>query len=150
MGRWLAVTMMVVAGLAWSDRARAETFRWAAQGDAATLDPHGLAEGFTLGFLGNVYEGLVRRAGDLALESALATSWEQTEPTVWRFELRPDVTFQDGTPFTETLVNTYVSPVVVCAVSYNNNSTPVVTRVANVTSTSFDVRLLRNRSICSS
>ena len=35
-----------------SPAAEAKSFRWAAQGDAATLDPHGLAEGFTLGFNG--------------------------------------------------------------------------------------------------
>ena len=39
------------------------------------------------------------------------------------------------------LANAYVSPVVVCSVQYNNNSTPVVVRVSNVTSSSFDVRL---------
>ena len=30
----------------------------------------------------------------------LATSWKQTSPTVWRFELRKGVQFHDGTPFT--------------------------------------------------
>ncbi|NBB98909.1 MAG: hypothetical protein GVY34_12245 [Alphaproteobacteria bacterium] len=29
----------------------------------------------------------------------LATSWEQVEPTRWRFQLREGVTFHDGTPF---------------------------------------------------
>ena len=28
----------------------------------------------------------------------LATSWEQVEPTVWHFKLRPGVKFHDGTP----------------------------------------------------
>ena len=31
---------------------------------------------------------------------ALATSWKQIAPTVWRFELRKGVQFHDGTPFT--------------------------------------------------
>lgn len=34
------------------------------------------------------------------LEPLLATSWEQTSPTEWEFELREGVVFQDGTPFT--------------------------------------------------
>jgi len=44
-------------------------------------------------------------------------------------------------PVTVNLVNTYVNPVVVCSVQYNNNTIPVVTRVGNVTPTSFNVRL---------
>jgi hypothetical protein len=46
-----------------------------------------------------------------------------------------------GSPVTVDLDNTYVSPVVVCSVQYDNNTTPVVARVSNVTATSFDVRL---------
>ena len=46
-----------------------------------------------------------------------------------------------STPVTVNLVNTYVSPVVVCSIQYNNNTIPVVTRVSNVTENSFDVRL---------
>ncbi|UCG17360.1 MAG: S8 family serine peptidase, partial [Phycisphaerales bacterium] len=38
---------------------------------------------------------------------------------------------------TVTLDNTYDSPVVVCSVQYDNNTLPVVTRVSNVTPTSF-------------
>ena len=30
----------------------------------------------------------------------LATDWKQTSPTVWRFNLRKNVKFHDGTPFT--------------------------------------------------
>jgi hypothetical protein len=39
------------------------------------------------------------------------------------------------------LTNTYVSPVVVTSVQYSNNTNPVVTRVSNAGSTSFDVRI---------
>ena len=46
-----------------------------------------------------------------------------------------------GTKVTVNLTNAYVSPVVVCSVQYDNNTTPVVTRVSGVTGTSFDVRL---------
>jgi uncharacterized repeat protein (TIGR02543 family) len=44
-------------------------------------------------------------------------------------------------PVTVNLDNTYVSPVVVCSVQYDNNTVPVVARVSSVTATSFDVRL---------
>ncbi len=80
--------------------AQAETLRWAFQGDAKSLDPYTLNETFTLGFLGNVYEGLTRRNSDLEIIPSLATSWEIVEPTRWRFHLREGVTFHNGNPFT--------------------------------------------------
>lgn len=80
--------------------ANAQTLRFASQSDVNTMDPHGLNETFTLGFQGNIYEGLTRRGPDLAIEPALATHWEIVEPTRWRFYLRQGVTFHDGSPFT--------------------------------------------------
>ena len=46
-----------------------------------------------------------------------------------------------STATTVSLANTFTSPVVVTAVQYDNNSIPVVTRISNVTGSSFDVRL---------
>jgi peptide/nickel transport system substrate-binding protein len=80
--------------------AEAATFRFAFQGDVATLEPYGIAENFTQSFLNNIYEPLVRYNGDMVLEPALAVSWEQTDPLTWRFDLRHGVTFHDGSPFT--------------------------------------------------
>ena len=53
-----------------------------------------------LSFLSNIYEPLVRRDRDLSWSRRWRSSWEQTSPTVWRFHLRPDVKWQDGSPFT--------------------------------------------------
>src|SRR3546814_7610929 len=58
-----------------------------------------LFETFTLGFQANFYEGLVTRTPDLKLQPALATSWENVEPTVWRFTLRKGVKFHNGNAF---------------------------------------------------
>ncbi len=80
--------------------AAAKTFKWAFQGDVQSLDPHGLNETFTLGYLGNVYEGLTRYDRDLQLIPGLATSWENLTPTTWRFNLREGVSFHNGNPFT--------------------------------------------------
>jgi peptide/nickel transport system substrate-binding protein len=80
--------------------ASAVTFRWANDGDISSMDPTTRQETTQLSFLANIYEPLVRRNRDLGLEPALATSWEQTSPTVWRFHLRKGVKWQDGTPFT--------------------------------------------------
>jgi len=78
----------------------AQTVRIANQGDALSMDPHSLQETVQLSITSNVYEPLVGRNKDLSLAPALATSWTQVSPTVWRFELRKGVQFHDGTPFT--------------------------------------------------
>ncbi|TFZ03558.1 ABC transporter substrate-binding protein [Ramlibacter humi] len=80
--------------------ASAQTVRVANQGDALSMDPHSLNESLQLSVTSNVYEPLVGRNKDLSLAPALATAWKQTSPTVWRFELRKNVQFHDGTPFT--------------------------------------------------
>jgi peptide/nickel transport system substrate-binding protein len=80
--------------------AGAASFRWANDGDVNAMDPATRQETVQLSFLANIYEPLVRRDRGLALEPALATAWEQTSPTVWRFHLRPGVKWQDGSPFT--------------------------------------------------
>ena len=79
--------------------ATAKTFRFAFQGDAQALDPHGLNETFTLGMLGNVYEGLVAYDSNLKKVPALATSWKTTSPTTWVFNLRKGVKFHNGNDF---------------------------------------------------
>ena len=80
--------------------ASAVTLRIANQGDALSMDPHSLQESLQLTVTGNVYEPLVTRGKDFKLAPGLATSWKQTAPTIWRFELRKGVEFHDGTPFT--------------------------------------------------
>jgi peptide/nickel transport system substrate-binding protein len=80
--------------------AGAATFRWANDGDVNAMDPVTRQETVQLSFLSNIYEPLARRNRDLGLEPALAISWEQISPTVWRFHLRPGVKWQDGSPFT--------------------------------------------------
>ena len=82
-----------------SDTAQANNFTWSFQGDAQSLDPYVLNETFTLGFLGNVYEGLIRLSPDLKIEPSLAERWEILEPTRWRFYLRKGVKFQNGNDF---------------------------------------------------
>ncbi len=91
---------LVAAAAVTSLGAAAETVRIANQGDALSMDPHSLNESLQLSVTGNVYEPLVGRNKDLSLAPILATSWKQTSPTVWRFELRKNVQFHDGTPFT--------------------------------------------------
>lgn len=97
--RWTAVA--VAAGVLSCSAVSAETFRWAGQTDPQTLDPHAVNSAPVLGFLNNVYEGLVRRNREMQIEPALATGWEALpEGAGWRFTLREGVTFHDGSEFT--------------------------------------------------
>ena len=80
--------------------AAAATFRHAFQGDLKSLDPYTVNETFTIAMLGNAYEGLTRRDGDLKIVPGLAESWEAAEPLRWRFHLRKGVKFAGGEPFT--------------------------------------------------
>ena len=94
-----AASLLVGAVLALC-AAQAQTIRIGNQGDALSMDPHSLNESLQLSVTSNVYEPLVARDRNLQLVPGLATSWKQTSPNVWRFELRKGVTFHDGAPFT--------------------------------------------------
>ena len=74
----LAVMLAILAA-----PAGAKVFRYAYRIDPASLDPHALAETFTLSWLGQIYE----------------PKWEQPNPTTWRFHLRPNVKFHNGESF---------------------------------------------------
>ena len=78
----------------------AKTLRWAGRGDMQTTDPHSQNENLTNNVNALVYEHLVTRDRKLALVPALATSWEQVDPSTWRFRLRPGVKWHDGSAFT--------------------------------------------------
>jgi peptide/nickel transport system substrate-binding protein len=91
---------LVAAAMVAMGAASAQTIRIGNQGDALSMDPHSLNESLQLSVTGNVYEPLVGRDRNLNLAPALASSWRQASPTVWRFELRKNVSFHDGTPFT--------------------------------------------------
>jgi peptide/nickel transport system substrate-binding protein len=80
--------------------AHAVSFRFSNQGDPLSMDPHSLNETLQLSFLNNIYESLVALDKNLKIGPALATDWKQTSPTVWRFNLRKNVTFHNGEKFT--------------------------------------------------
>lgn len=93
------ITMLTAVFMMVSPPADAATLKWAFQGDVQSLDPYALNETFAMGFLANVYEGLVRRDVNLKIIPGLAERWEVMEPTRWRFHLRKGVTFHNGNPF---------------------------------------------------
>lgn len=95
----LAFTLAALTAIVAAAPASGKTLRWAGRGDLQTTDPHSQNENLTNNINILVYEALIDRDKKLALRPSLATSWEQTSPTTWRFKLRPGVKFHDGTPF---------------------------------------------------
>jgi peptide/nickel transport system substrate-binding protein len=95
--------------LAFGASAHAVTLRWAAQNDILTLDPHSQNHATTISIMQHCYEPLVRYDKKFQIEPALAASWEQVNPAQWRFKLRQNVKFHDGSPFTaDDVVFSYV------------------------------------------
>ncbi len=79
--------------------ADARPFRMSVSGDANTMDPHSQNAGNVTLLLRQIYEPLVFRGKKLEIEPGLAASWQQLEPTRWRFTLRPNVRFSNGNAF---------------------------------------------------
>lgn len=78
--------------------AAAATLRWAVRGDAESMDPHAFAESVTHNVALLVHDTLVERDRQQRFVPALAARWTMLDAKRWRFELRPGVRFQDGTP----------------------------------------------------
>ncbi|MBE0546327.1 MAG: ABC transporter substrate-binding protein [Rubrivivax sp.] len=96
----LSFRLAFVLWLLAASAAQATSLRIASAFDPQTMDPHALALLYHSRVAFQVYESLVGRDEQFKLEPALATSWQMSSPTSWRFRLRPGVTFHDGTPFT--------------------------------------------------
>jgi peptide/nickel transport system substrate-binding protein len=88
----------LLAGTMLAGIAQANVFRWANDGDVNSMDPYTRSETFLLTFNANIYEPLLRRDRQLRLEAALAERWEQVDPLTWRFHIRRNVRFSDGSP----------------------------------------------------
>ena len=91
---------LIVCATTFFGTAEAKTFRWSSQGDYLTADPHARNEGLNNLLNDHVYERLTERGKKLEILPALAESWTKVNDLTWRFNLRRDVKFHDGTPFT--------------------------------------------------
>ena len=90
---------LALGGLLALPAAHAASLRVATAFDPQTMDPHSLALQYHTRVAFQIYESLVGRDQNYHLVPVLATSWEQTDPLTWRFKLRPDVHFHDGSVF---------------------------------------------------
>ena len=82
--------------------AEARTIRWAAMGDALTLDPHATSDGGTQALNRQIYDTLVTRGPKGELVGELAASWRTLafDAQSWEFRLRPGVKFHNGAALT--------------------------------------------------
>ena len=92
--------LALAAGLSVAAPLQAKTFKFAFQGDVASMDPYALAENFSSSFHHNIHEPLIRYDSKLQIQPALAVSWSIVNPTTWRFKLREGVKFHNGNAFT--------------------------------------------------
>lgn len=95
----LLIAVALACATATPSAASAKSLTWSYSGDILSTDPHAMNDTFSMAFLNNVYEGLVRHTDQLKIEPALATSWTNLSPTVWRFKLREGVKFHNGSDF---------------------------------------------------
>jgi peptide/nickel transport system substrate-binding protein len=95
--RWRGRPMLALL-VAAAATAQATTLRIATAFDPQTFDPHAIALLYHSRVNFQIYESLVGRNAEFKAEPALALSWSQPSPTVWRFKLRPNVVFHDGSP----------------------------------------------------
>lgn len=75
-----------------------ETIVIAQGADAFSMDPTQHTVLPTAAILFHIYEPLIFRQPDGSLAPGLAETWEQEEPTRWRFNLRQGITFTNGEP----------------------------------------------------
>ena len=97
---WLGAVPALAAGNSAPANLPPANLRVASAFDPQTMDPHGLALLYHSRVVFQVHDALVNRDAAFKLEPALATRWQMTGPTTWRFWLRGGVTFHDGSPFT--------------------------------------------------
>jgi len=96
----IAIGALLIAGCLGAFPLAAKTLRFASGFDPQSLDPHALALQYQTRVVSQIYESLVFRDRNFAMEPALAVSWQPIGARTWRFNLRPGVKFHDGTPFT--------------------------------------------------
>ena len=95
-----SLVLAVLVGLAAMTSAQAATLRIATAFDPQTMDPHSLALQYHTRVAFTIYESLVGRDQNYRITPVLATEWHAIDATTWRFKLRPDVHFHDGSVFT--------------------------------------------------
>ena len=94
------VALVLFALLAFAVPAAAQELRIGLKAEPTSLDPQYQNFAANNQIALHIFEPLVARDAQQRLVPALALAWKPVSDTVWEFKLRPDVKFQDGSPFT--------------------------------------------------
>jgi len=96
-----ALTLVSAACLLLSAQAQAKPFKWSSASDIPTLDIHSQNNALGNGVHAAIYDSLVYyNSKTFKVEPRLATGWKEVSPTQYRFTLRADVKFSDGSALT--------------------------------------------------
>ncbi|CAM4281065.1 ABC transporter substrate-binding protein [Lacicoccus alkaliphilus] len=68
--------------------------------EPVTMDPHGSNDIPSAQLRTQLFDTLVSQDTEMEIGEGLATAWEQVDDNTWRFELKEDVTFHNGSDFT--------------------------------------------------
>lgn len=101
MRRWIPfVSALSIAAAVAAEPTLAADLDIGVRADTTTMDPHFHRVITNTAYHRHVFEALVGRDPQLRLQPELATRWAPVNSTTWEFELRSNVRFHDGTPFT--------------------------------------------------
>jgi peptide/nickel transport system substrate-binding protein len=92
----LAISLALLVSIAQA-QTQSKSFKWSNNTDVPTLDIHAQNNATANGVAAAFYESLVYyNSRNFKLEPVLALRWQEVSPTQYRFILRPNVKFSDG------------------------------------------------------
>lgn len=93
--RRVAIALLIAPAIA-----SAQEIKIGLRSEPTAMDPqyHVLTTNIQMSM--HIFDGLTELDPQLQVKPSLAVSWEAVGEKVWEFQLRPDVKFSDGTPFT--------------------------------------------------
>ncbi|MDQ6992137.1 MAG: ABC transporter substrate-binding protein [Mariprofundus sp.] len=99
MGRYVFVLLMLLVGCQ-PQQAEQGLLRMGLAQMPVTLDPRYATDAASLRVQALLHRGLLKLDDGFQLQADLAVSWQHETPLLWRFKLKPDIHFSDGSRLT--------------------------------------------------
>lgn len=129
---FLSITVSLLCGTLLLPLAQAKDLNIGVAALATSVDPQFYVGGANGALTRSIFDGLVNQDQTQRIVPALAVSWKTVNPTTWRFNLRPGVTFHDGTPLTAADVVASIHRVSLAAKNSPSSYLPYVADIASV------------------